>query len=351
MARHNRLSPRGCATASSSSSLTSNSGERSSAASCRSSAGLLSTSPSAIMSSTPIWVVTARRSAPGVGTPARISARMISWNSTLRTCTRISTSSALTALPRGPNGRFRSIQALISRAILSATWRCALCVWISGGSVGQFVGSVSSASSLDRRPQRHGPTGIGTRGRMRDARRLFERPLPQVGALEHLVHGVQHVGQRAETVAQRHRRDLEMRGPGAEGVLPSGLDEHLRVGPLEREDRLLLVAHREQRARPVGGAVAEEEVVDQRPHHLPLQRVGVLPLVDEDMAEPGVELVAHPVALLLVAQQRLQASRSGRRNRAASEPASASRNAPRSPPPRRASPRCAPPARRSPASV
>ena len=140
---------------------------------------------------------------------------------------------------------------------------------------------------------------------MRDARRL-ERPIPEIGALEYLVDGVEDVGQRAETVAQRHRGDLEMRGAGAEGILPSGLDEHLRVGPLEREDRLLLVAHREQRARSVGGAVTEEEVVDQRPHHLPLQRVGVLPLVDQDMAQPRIELVAHPVALLFVAQQRRQ---------------------------------------------
>lgn len=88
--------------------------------------------------------------------------------------------------------------------------------------------------------------------------------------------------------------------------LAAALYELFGVGALEREDRLLLVAHHEQRPWPFGGALAVEEFCDERPDDLPLLRVGVLPLVDQDMADAAVELVTHPGAARFVAEQRAQ---------------------------------------------
>src|SRR5690606_8693736 len=94
--------------------------------------------------------------------------------------------------------------------------------------------------------------------------RLLEGALAEVRTLEYDVDSFENAGQRAEAEMKRHMRHFEMRGLGAEGILPAGIDEDLRVGTLEREDRLLLVAHREETARAIRGALAEEEVVDQR---------------------------------------------------------------------------------------
>ena len=64
---------------------------------------------------------------------------------------------------------------------------------------------------------------------------------------------------------------------------------------LEGKDRLLLVADGEEGAARVAGALAGEEFLRQRRHHLPLARAGVLRLVDEDVVEAAVELVMDPV--------------------------------------------------------
>ena len=81
------------------------------------------------------------------------------------------------------------------------------------------------------------------------------------------------------------------------------VDEDRRLGALERVDRLLDVADGEQRPRPLDRALAGEELVDQRIDRAPLLGIGVLQLVDEDVGDPGVELVAHPVAELAVLEQ------------------------------------------------
>ena len=99
----------------------------------------------------------------------------------------------------------------------------------------------------------------------------------------------------------RAKRRCAALGPHLIGIARRA--EQRRLRPLERKDRLLGVAHREQRARPLGGAVAGEELVGQRVDHLPLLRIGVLALVDQDMGDAGIELVAHPGALSPVAEQ------------------------------------------------
>ena len=70
--------------------------------------------------------------------------------------------------------------------------------------------------------------------------------------------------------------------------------EGVRVGALEAVDRLLGVADREDRARAFARAFADEELLGQGLDHLPLLRVGVLGLVDQDMVEAAVQLEQHP---------------------------------------------------------
>ena len=78
-----------------------------------------------------------------------------------------------------------------------------------------------------------------------------------------------------------------------------------RVGALEAEDRLLVVAHGEQRPPPGREhAAAGEELLRERSHDCPLVGVGVLRLVDQDMRGRLVELEAHPVADTFLLEQR-----------------------------------------------
>ena len=158
---------------------------------------------------------------------------------------------------------------------------------------------------LDRRPQRHHAAAFGARRFVRQAV-LLQRSGLEVRPLEHFIDGVQHFGKSAKTVFQRDAVHFEIHRLGAEGVFAPSVDEHFGISALERKDRLLLVADGEHRAGPVGGARTEEEVVDQRPDHLPLLRVGVLAFIDEDVADAGIELVTHPEALGVVLQQRRQ---------------------------------------------
>ena len=81
-------------------------------------------------------------------------------------------------------------------------------------------------------------------------------------------------------------------GPVAE--LPVGGGECPRIGALEAEDRLLLVAHRKQRARLGACALAGEEFLGQRRDNGPLRRARVLRLVDQQVVEAAIELVEHP---------------------------------------------------------
>ena len=65
-------------------------------------------------------------------------------------------------------------------------------------------------------------------------------------------------------------------------------------GALERENRLLFVADRKQRARPQARAGPGEEVRRQSAQNIPLRPRRVLRLVDQDVIDAGIELVEHP---------------------------------------------------------
>src|SRR5690606_41806270 len=73
----------------------------------------------------------------------------------------------------------------------------------------------------------------------------------------------------------------------------------LRIGALKAIDRLLPIAHGEDRARRTeatgfGGAFAGKELFRDSAHNLPLLRIRVLCLVDQAVVDPSIELVEHP---------------------------------------------------------
>jgi len=65
-------------------------------------------------------------------------------------------------------------------------------------------------------------------------------------------------------------------------------------GVLEREDRLLLVADREDGALKVARAPASGEFGHQPAHDIPLLVARVLRLVDQHVVDAEIELVMHP---------------------------------------------------------
>ena len=101
--------------------------------------------------------------------------------------------------------------------------------------------------------------------------------------------------QGAETGQQPHRRERLAGRPGGGAELAAEPGEQPWLGALEREDRLLFIADAENGARPVDGAVAGEDLALQLLDHPPLLGIGVLALVDQNVGDAGVELVAYPV--------------------------------------------------------
>ncbi len=81
--------------------------------------------------------------------------------------------------------------------------------------------------------------------------------------------------------------------------------ELVRIGALEGVDRLLFVAHDEQRARVLGlfTAHAGEEFLCQGMDERPLVGAGILGLIEQDMADPAIELVEHPGGLARQGEQ------------------------------------------------
>jgi hypothetical protein len=76
--------------------------------------------------------------------------------------------------------------------------------------------------------------------------------------------------------------------------MPPHRDKLARVGALKAVDRLLGVADREDRANALAPALAGEELLGQCRDDLPLLRISVLRLVDQDVVEPAIELEQNP---------------------------------------------------------
>ena len=90
----------------------------------------------------------------------------------------------------------------------------------------------------------------------------------------------------------------------AQAVANEGLcrAEHLRLGAAEAVDALLGVAHDEHARRLTRAGVARQPGVQR----LPLQRVGVLEFVDQQVFDARVQPLLHPTAEHRVGQQHLR---------------------------------------------
>ena len=139
---------------------------------------------------------------------------------------------------------------------------------------------------------------MGNRAGRRQQRRC------DIGAVENLVDAIEDFGKRAETGAQRFPMPLPICGFRQPLQLAPLFNEQARLGALERIYRLLGVTHGKDGLGALGRAIAAEIIVDQGPDHRPLLGIGVLAFIDQNVIDPRIELVAHPGAEPLVAQQR-----------------------------------------------
>jgi hypothetical protein len=117
----------------------------------------------------------------------------------------------------------------------------------------------------------------------------------------------EHV-ERAEQCIHRlhHRRaaaprfiSLQPDGTEAVGESLAGMREDARIGPSETVDRLFRIAHDEHRRLHLTRCVGVEPVHQ----HLPLQRIGVLELVEQQMTVTRVQTGLHERTCLRVRQQ------------------------------------------------
>jgi hypothetical protein len=111
------------------------------------------------------------------------------------------------------------------------------------------------------------------------------------------VDGLQHGGRVAARVVAGQQLAAQALGEALRGA------EHARVGAAKAVDALLGVAHDEDAGRvqpaAAGAGVARQPGVQR----LPLQRVGVLELVDQQMAHARVQALLHVAAEEFVRQQ------------------------------------------------
>ena len=86
--------------------------------------------------------------------------------------------------------------------------------------------------------------------------------------------------------------------------------EHARLGAPESVDALLRIADDEDARRLLAARATAGAGVGRQPgvQRVPLQRAGVLELVDQQMADARVEPLLHPAGELAVAQQRQRAA-------------------------------------------
>ena len=154
-----------------------------------------------------------------------------------------------------------------------------------GGEVRGEPRGLRAEQVLAARVRRRGEAQRHDRGLVGEARRGRDR---LVGRLVGLVRRLDEVGEDAVHEAQdgRARAEVLRRGAGRPAPplrLARELAEQAHLGPPEAVDRLLGVAHDDERSR----AVAREE-----PRDLDLQRVGVLELVDDEEPEAAAEPLA-----------------------------------------------------------
>ena len=147
---------------------------------------------------------------------------------------------------------------------------------------------------LDRRPQLDQPGMAGAERQVLDRRAVERHAVLRLGAGEDGIDRGQHRVGRAEGDVERDVAPALAQGLDARGEMLAQAQEGLGIGALEAVDRLLGIADGEDGAALGAGALAGEELVGQRLHHLPLLGVGVLRLVDQDVVEPAIELEQHP---------------------------------------------------------
>ena len=217
---------------------------------------------------------------------------MIASNSGPRWRTRIRTSpgrvrAALPTRSRADHGAWRS-----SRQPHRAGWSRWQCRTARPSLRSRASRRARSAAQISTRPgaasrQRlmRGDAGVGRSVPLRTTSRRRTPYRPR-----------QHVRARAERMVELQINASPVR-PSSIAALESTAHvvEASRRGALEREDRLLLVADREDRARDVPRAPAPAvNSADQLRDDLPLLRARVLRLVDQHVVDAEVELVVHP---------------------------------------------------------
>ena len=147
---------------------------------------------------------------------------------------------------------------------------------------------------LRRRPELH-------QARLADPHRIVtqsllaeEQAVARARVGEDLIDGAKHGGRGAEGDLKVHFVPAESRRSRPLGEVGALGGEGRRIGALEAVDRLLGIAHRKDRARPLAGARADEKLGGERVDDLPLLRVGILRLVDQDVIESPVQLEEDP---------------------------------------------------------
>ena len=124
-----------------------------------------------------------------------------------------------------------------------------------------------------------------------------------IAIFKHPVDGVQHGLRRAERNIERYTRHglADKRGCALETV--AHLLEFLRCRTLEAIDRLFFVAHGEQRADRVTPCAVGKKLRRECADHRPLHGAGVLRLIDENVVQPTIKLVEHPLCRVRLARR------------------------------------------------
>ena len=134
-----------------------------------------------------------------------------------------------------------------------------------------------------------------TRGMVLDDRAVLKRETARRLVLrEDEVHRFENGNGRAERHIERHFVPLHLRAARDAAKSASRLAEADGVGTLETVDRLLFVAHGEQRAWLFPRTGASEKLRRQRVDDRPLLGVRILGFVDQDVIDAAVDLVQHP---------------------------------------------------------